>query len=104
MAGLADFRDLEEYYVLVDLIASEYGWTIESIQKLTIPEVSCLIRCIMRRKGVIKGEDALTPPKQSRNSKDTKQSEMDALIKLAAQLNASPEQMQNLKDGKGLVL
>ena len=102
MSGFADFKDLEEYYVLVDLIASEYGWTIETIQKLTIPEVSCLVRCILKRKGALKGEYALTPTKKSPNEK--KQSEMQDLIKLAAKLNASPEQIKNLKEGKGLVL
>lgn len=102
MSGFTDFKDLEEYYLLVDLLASEYGWTIETIQKLTIPEVSCLVRCILKRKGVLKDEDALTPTKKS--PADKKQSEMQDLIKLAAQLNASPEQIKDLKDGKGLVL
>lgn len=104
MAGLADFSDLSEYYILIDLLASEYGWTIETIQSLTIPEVSGLVRCILKRKGIIKGEDALEPTRKAPLSQKPNKSEMEDLVKLAAQLNASPEQLKNLKDGKGLVL
>lgn len=95
MSQLKDYLQLQETYAIIDLIASEYGWTIEQIQDLTVPEISCLLRCILKRHGT-KEEDlpALDPKKQ----------EQENLVKLARQLNATPEKMKALKEGKKINL
>jgi len=90
MQKLVEFSQLEDTYIVIDLLASEYGWSITEIQELTIPEVSGLIRCIMRRKGV-KPQDLPGP---------TKKTEVTDLIKLAKKLGAKPEQLEALKNGK----
>lgn len=95
MSQLKDYLQLQEIYAIIDLIASEYGWTIEEIQNLTIPEISCLLRCILKRHGT-KEEDL--------PSLDPKKQESENLIKLARKLNAKPEQMQALKSGKKIEL
>ena len=40
------------FYDVIDLLASEYGWTIEYIQSLEISEVNELIKRILRRNSV----------------------------------------------------
>lgn len=91
MQKLVDFAQLEDIYVVIDLLASEYGWTIETIQNLTIPEISGLIRCIMRRKGV-RPENLPAPT--------NKQTRVEDLVKLAKEFGATKEQLDNLKNGK----
>jgi hypothetical protein len=34
---------------IVDLFSREYGWTLEDIKKLTLPQILILIRAIQRR-------------------------------------------------------
>ena len=40
----------ELYCYLIDLLSKEYGWTIEYIQNLTVPEITRLVKTIRRRK------------------------------------------------------
>ena len=95
MAKLKDYFELQDTYAVIDLIASEYGWTISEIQNLTIPEISCLLRCILKRHGA-KEEDL--------PSTDPKKQEAENLIKLAKKLNAKPEQLKALNEGKKIDL
>ena len=91
MDKLKDAQQMEDICSIVDLFASEYGWSIETIQNLTIPEASCLVKCILRRRGV-KEDDMpgkLPAAKEAEN-----------LVKLAKQLGASSEQIKELKTGK----
>lgn len=90
-----EYKELEESFYLIDLLASEYGWSIEYIQSLTLPEVSCLLRCILRRKGV-KTEDLPGPV--------DKKTEADNLIKLAKKLGASETKIKDIKEGKKVVI
>jgi hypothetical protein len=91
MQKLVDYQQLADTFSVIDLLASEYGWTIEVIQNLTLPEISGLIRCIMIRKGV-KTQDLPCPT--------NKKTEVTDLIKLAKKLGAKPEQLAALKEGK----
>jgi hypothetical protein len=38
------------HFYIVDLLAKEYGWTIEYIQNLTLPQVAGLVNTIKKRK------------------------------------------------------
>jgi hypothetical protein len=91
MQKLVDYKQLEDTFAVIDLLASEYGWTIETIQNLTLPEISGLIRCIMIRKGV-KAEE-LPPP-------TNKQTTVTDLVKLAKKFGATKEQLDKLKNGQ----
>jgi len=93
MSSLRDLKGWEEIYFIVDLLASEYGWTIDYIQKLTVSEIYGLIYSILRRKGV----KFDLPPKKS-------QDPMSNLLNLARQLKASPDQLKSLQEGKGIKL
>ncbi len=47
-------KDIEEqetqfYFFIIDLFAKEYGWTIEYIQNLELPEISGLLRAMYKR-------------------------------------------------------
>lgn len=44
-------------YTLVDLLSHEYGWSIEYVQELTLPEISILLRKIKQRH---KNEDIIS--------------------------------------------
>lgn len=95
MDKLKDVRQVEDICSIVDLFASEYGWTIEEIQNLTIPEASCLVRCILRRHGV---------HEEDMPGKLPAEKEAENLMKLAKQLGASSEQIKELKKGKQVKL
>ncbi len=87
------YKDLEEFYVIIDLFCSEYGWSIEYIQNITIPEVYCLLRCILKRKGV-----------KEENIPGHVEKETENLIKLAKTLGASKNKLDDLKSGKKIIL
>jgi len=95
MNTLKDFQH-EEIYTIVDLLASEYGWQIEYIQGLSIAEILGLIHCILKRKGLLS-----TDPKEKVTSEED---QVKNLMALARKLKATPEQLTNLKQGKGIVL
>lgn len=97
MNTLKDFEQYEELYTIVDLLASEYGWQIEYIQGLSIAEILGLIHCILKRKGLLN-----TDPKKEKVTSEEDQ--VKNLMALARKLKATPEQMDNLKQGKGIVL
>lgn len=92
MDRLRDVREVEEVCAVVDIFASEYGWTIEEIQNLTLPEISCLLRCVLKRHGV-KQDDL-----PSANDKE----EQTKLLKLAKTLGAKPEELTQLSSGKNV--
>lgn len=94
MAKLRDVAQIEDICAIVDIFASEYGWTISEIQSLTIPELSCLLRCILKRKGV-KDDDLPSASKEDDARK---------LIKLARELGASPADLKKLQNGEGVKL
>ena len=95
MNTLKDFQS-EEIYTIVDLLASEYGWQIEYIQGLSIAEILGLIHCILKRKGLLKPDGP--------SGKVVEEDPVKNLMALARKLKATPEQMDNLKQGKGIVL
>lgn len=101
MSQLREYKDLEDIYFIVDLFASEYGWTIESIQDLTIPEISGLIFAMARRK---LGKDADEKLPLPRSKSDSPINEMDKLIALAKKLKATPQQITDMKSGKEVKL
>ena len=96
MSGLKALKEWEEIYFVVDLLASEYGWTINYIQELTVSEIYGLIYSILKRRGYKVDQD--------KPSKSQHQDPMTNLLNLARQLKASPEQMKSLKGGKGITL
>jgi len=51
------FTEQDLHFYLIDLLASEYGWTIEYIQNLTLTEIVGLANAIMERKKI---SDVLT--------------------------------------------
>ena len=93
MSCLRDLKDWEEIYFIVDLLASEYGWIIDYIQKLTVSEIYGLIYSILRRKGY-----------KFDTVQKKHQDPMTNLLNLARQLKASPDQLKTLQDGKGITL
>jgi len=94
MSQLKEYDVLEETFFIVDLLASEYGWTIEYIQGLTFPEITGLIKAIVKRRNGTQDVDnakvPAVPPKQ----------ELDELIKLAKSLKATPQQLTDIQAGK----
>ena len=40
----------EFHFFIVDLLAKEYGWTIDYIQNLTLPQIAGLVQTIKKRK------------------------------------------------------
>lgn len=84
----------EEIYTIVDLLASEYGWTVEYIQGLSISEILGLVYCILKRKGLLKKDER----------PEIEEDPVKNLMMLAKKLKASPEQIEGLKQGKGLVI
>jgi len=42
----------KSFFYIIDLLASEYGWSIEYIQNLTMPEITGLIKAIIERKNI----------------------------------------------------
>jgi len=51
------FTEQDLHFYLIDLLASEYGWSIEYIQNLTLTEIVGLANAIMERKKI---SDVLT--------------------------------------------
>lgn len=47
-----DIKNDYVYFYIIDMLASEYGWTIEYIEKLTMYEIAGLIKVILERKGL----------------------------------------------------
>jgi len=90
---LTDITNQEIIFFIIDLLASEYGWDISYIQNLTIPEISGLLRCIFKRKGIDLGE-----------AKTSKTDQREDLIKLASQLGATTQQLEALKKGQKVIL
>lgn len=101
MSQLREYKDLADIYFIVDLFASEYGWSIETIQDLTMPEISGLIFAMARRK-LGKDADEKLPLPQSKS--DSPINEMDKLISLAKRLKATPQQIQDIQAGKEVKL
>lgn len=99
MSQLKDYKDLEEVFFIIDLFASEYGWTIEEVQRLTIPEISGLIYAMAKRKLGKDAEEKLLPAKPA-----SPEDEMKKLVALATKLKASPKQLNDLKSGKQIKL
>lgn len=91
---LRDSRDLEETYFIIDLLASEYGWTIEIIQNLTMPEISGLVQAIVKRYQTRNGQ------KPEETSSPAPKNDMEKLMALASKLKANPEQLKAIRDGK----
>lgn len=46
---------IKELFQLIDIFASEYGWTIEYIEDLTPYEIDCLLKAIKVRKDIESG-------------------------------------------------
>ena len=61
------------FYDVIDLLASEYGWTIEYIQSLEISEINELIKRILRRNSI---------PEESSNETLSEEEKMEKLIRL----------------------
>jgi hypothetical protein len=99
MSQLKEYKDLADIFFIVDLLASEYGWTITEIQDLTTPEISGLIYAMARRKLGKDADDKLPLPKSS-----TPINEMDKLVSLAKKLKATPTQINDIKSGKEVKL
>lgn len=77
---------------IIDLLSSEYGWTIEYIQSLTEYEISNLVKCILDRKTGYQ------------NVEDTNLSDQEKLIRLAATMGASKATIEKIKKGKRVKL
>ena len=90
---LKEHKHKREVYFVVDLLASEYGWSIEYIQNLEEAEIRGLIYAICKRKGF-----SLEKPAEGVEAK------MSDLIRLASQLHATPEQIKKLKTGGSIEL
>ena len=45
-------EEKEFYLYIIDLLASEYGWSIEYIQDLSVPEIMGLVHKIVKRKDI----------------------------------------------------
>ncbi len=42
----------EAYFIIIDIIAHEYHWSVEYIQNLTLPEIKGIITTIRKRKDI----------------------------------------------------
>jgi len=93
-ATLRDIQAVEEIYLIVDLLASEYGWTVEYIQALTLPEVYGLIRQILRRKGIKVDVPRTVKPEDT----------MQNLLGLARSLGVKSDKLKLLQEGKGITI
>lgn len=58
-----------DFFDIVDLFASEYGWTIEYIENLDISEISSLANKILIRKGISNKEQSPSKTQQEKISK-----------------------------------
>jgi hypothetical protein len=77
---------------IIDLLSSEYGWTIEYIQSLTEYEISNLVKCILDRKTGYK------------NVEDNKLSDQEKLIRLATTIGVPKATIEKIKKGKQIKL
>ena len=92
---LENLKNQEIIFQIVDILCSEYGWSIEYVQNLTITEISGLIQCICKRKGI-----SLELSKKE----DKEKSQVENMIGLAQRLGASSQQLDDLKKGKRVIL
>jgi hypothetical protein len=83
-----------QFFSLVDLFASEYGWSIEYIEQLGVDEVSGLVKAILQRKGIDVDKVERKP-----------ENELENLIYLAKSLGCKDQEALNkLKEGTGKVV
>lgn len=83
-----------QFFSLVDLFASEYGWSIEYIETLGTDEVSGLVHAMLKRKGIDVDKVERKP-----------ENELDNLIFLAKSLGCKDQEaLDKLKEGKGKVV
>lgn len=85
-------KEKNMHYFIVDLLAHEYGWTIEYIQELTMTEVMGLIRKIRERLdeedirhqiNVAKGFSGKIGSNRDTSGKSKEEKEVEELEKLA---------------------
>lgn len=106
-------RSKDEFFTIVDLFASEYGWTIEYTQSLTLPEIIRLVRCISKRRKnddvrqhncIVRAIATLfsksTPPDDEDDSDLQGKSDAERLVVLAKKLGASRKDIDKLQKGE----
>ena len=108
--------DKETYYI-VDLLAHEYGWSVEYIQNLEIPEICGLIEAILDRQDTtdirmqaniakgFSGKVSSNRPKRTLKQLKNKQivnkkKEVDNLKALAKMLNLPVKYETQMKENK----
>ena len=86
------------YFYIIDALSSEYGWTVEYIEKLTMPEILGLLKTIRDRKdsqdlmtqvNIAKGMSGkISSNRVKKNSKEDSLNEEKQLQQLAKMLGS----------------
>ena len=87
-----DIKEDDSYLYIIDLLAHEYGWKIEYIQNLTMPEIAGPVKAIRERKNdedlrqqmnINKGMSGKIGPNIDTSGKSKEQKEAEELANLA---------------------